>query len=148
MNKLQVLFARNVKNVVDIFNEWGNPFTETNSDFLAVDTSLVMADEVVQSIKEAENGTGNHLRVSERTHIPQNWKSILHVDSNKTELFKFPASVIESAVTPEGKIFVTTKGETVVSASPIDMSAIQPCTQEEVDHRMILHCAHAYKHGI
>jgi len=73
MNKLQVPFARNVKNVVDIFNEWGNPFTETSSNLLAVDTNLVMADEVVQSIKEAKNGTGNHLRVSERTHIPQNW---------------------------------------------------------------------------
>jgi len=48
-------FTRNVKNVVDIFNEWGNPFTETSSDLLAVDTNLVMADEVVQSIKEAED---------------------------------------------------------------------------------------------
>jgi len=72
----------------------------------------------------------------------------LCVDSNKTELFKFLASVIESAVTREGKIFVTMKGETVVSTSPIDISAIQPCTQEEADHRMMLHYTHAYKHDM
>jgi len=41
--------------VVDIFHEWGNPFAETSSDLLAVDTYLVIADEVVQSIKEAED---------------------------------------------------------------------------------------------
>ena len=41
--------------MVDIFNEWGNPFTEISSDLLAVDKNLVMADEVVQSLKEAED---------------------------------------------------------------------------------------------
>jgi len=66
-------------------------------------------------------GTGNHLRISERTRIPQNWRSFLRIDSNKTELFKFLAS---SAVTPKGKIFVITKGEAVLSTSPIDISAI------------------------
>jgi len=44
--RTQSRFARNVKNVVDIFNKWENPFTETSSDLLAVDTNLVMADEV------------------------------------------------------------------------------------------------------
>ncbi len=32
----------------------GNPFTETSSDLLAIDTKVIMADQVVQSIKEAE----------------------------------------------------------------------------------------------
>ena len=93
-------------------------------------------------------GTGNHLCVSERTCIPQNWRSFLRVDSNKTELFQFLASAIESAVTPEGKVFITTKGERVVSTSTLDISALQPCTQEEADYRIMLHCAHAHQHGL
>ena len=93
-------------------------------------------------------GTGNHLRVSERTRLSQNWRSFLRADSNKTELFQFLASIIESAVTPEGKIIVTTKGQGVKSTSTLDISDLQPCTQEEADHRIMLHCAHAYHHGM
>jgi len=47
--------ARNVKSVVDIFDEWGNPFTETSSDLFAVDTNVIMAYEVVQSVRKAED---------------------------------------------------------------------------------------------
>lgn len=90
-------------------------------------------------------GTGHHLRVSDRTHIPRNWRSFLRVDSNKTELFQFLAS---AAVIPEGKILITTKGECVISSSTLDMSFLQPCTQEEADHRIMLHCAHAHQHGM
>jgi len=105
------------------------------------------ADSLKAHMRECR-GTGNQLRVSERTRIPQNWKSFLRVDSNKTELFQYLASVIESAVTPDGKIFVTTKGERVKATGTLDISALQPCTQEEADHRIMLHCAHAYQHGM
>ena len=47
-------FASNVQSVIDAFNEMGNPFTETSSDLFAIDTKIIMADQVVQSIKEAE----------------------------------------------------------------------------------------------
>ena len=65
-----------------------------------------------------------------------------------SQLFQFLASVIESAVTPEGKIFLATKEERVVSTSTLDISALQPCTQEEADHHIMLHCAHAHQHGM
>ena len=62
MNKLheqtpstQSRFATNVKSVVEVFNEMGNPFTETSSDLFAIDTKMIMAEEVIQSIKEAED---------------------------------------------------------------------------------------------
>ena len=48
-------FARNVKSVVDIFIEYGNPFTETSSDLFSVDTNVFMANKVVQSVREAED---------------------------------------------------------------------------------------------
>ncbi|XP_014677523.1 PREDICTED: uncharacterized protein LOC106817375 [Priapulus caudatus] len=93
-------------------------------------------------------GTGDPLRVLKQTRIPQNWKSFLRVDSNKTELFKFLASAIEVTSTPTGKILVSTKGESVVSTSVLDVSDLEPCTHEEADYRMMLHCAHAFKHGL
>ena len=93
-------------------------------------------------------GTGDPLRVLESTRIPQNCKSVLRVDSNKTELFKFLATAVESTVPPIGKVLVTTKGEQVVSTDTLDVTDLQPCTHEEADYRVMLHCAHAHKHGL
>ena len=53
---------------------------------------------------------------------------------------------MESAVTPEAKVLITTKGESVVSTSTLDVSVLQPCSQEEADHRIMLHCAYAHQH--
>jgi len=105
------------------------------------------ADSLKAHTKESR-GTGNHLSVSERTRIPRNWRSFLHVDSNKRKLFQFFALLIESTATPQGKMLVTTKGERVESTSTSDISDLQPCTLEEADHHITLHCAHAYHHGI
>ncbi len=52
---IQSRFATNVRNVVDVFNDMGNPFTETSTDLLALDTKIIMADEVIQSVKTAED---------------------------------------------------------------------------------------------
>ena len=51
-------------------------------------------------------------------------------------------------MTPEAKVLVTTKGESVVSTSTLDVSVLQPCTQEEADHHIMLHCAHTHQHGL
>jgi len=74
----------------------------------------------------------------------------LHGDSNKRELFQFLALLIESTATTQGKMLVTKKGERIESNNTSDISALQPCTQlqEEADHRIMLHCAHAYHHGM
>ncbi len=105
------------------------------------------ADSLKAHIRQCR-GSGNPLRVSERTRIPQNWNTFLRVDSNKTELFKFLASAIESSTVPDGKVLVTTKGESVASNDTLDVSDLQPCTHEEADYRIILHCAHAHQNGL
>lgn len=35
-------------------NELGNPFTETSTDLLTLDTKVIMADDVIKNISEAE----------------------------------------------------------------------------------------------
>ena len=62
-------------------------------------------------------GTGNPLHISEKTRIPKNWRSFLRVDSNKTELFQFHASAIQSYITPVGNYSSQPKGK--VSHQPI-----------------------------
>lgn len=93
-------------------------------------------------------GTGEALRVSDKTRLPHNWKSFLRVDRNKTELFRFLATVIESESTVRGKMLVTTKGQSVASSATLDASGLQPCSHEEADYRMMLHCFHAYRSGM
>ena len=46
--------ATNVRNVVDVFNQMGNPFAETSFDLFAIETKVNMNDGVIQSIKRAE----------------------------------------------------------------------------------------------
>ena len=41
-----------MRNVVDVFNE--NLFAETSSDLLTIDTKIIMSDDVIQTIKTAE----------------------------------------------------------------------------------------------
>ena len=51
---IQNRFATNVRNVVDVFNQMGNPFAETSFDLFAIETKVIMSDGVIQSIKRAE----------------------------------------------------------------------------------------------
>ena len=55
---------------------------------------------------------------------------------------------MKSTPIPAGKTLITTH-ETDVFCTPTteDVSDLQPCTHEEVDYRMMLNAAHAYKAG-
>ena len=55
---IQNRFAAHVRHVVDVFNDMGNPFTETSSDLFAIDTKIIMSDEVIQSIKTKAEDIG------------------------------------------------------------------------------------------
>ena len=35
-----------------------------------------------------------------------------------------------------------------MSTDTLDVSDLQPGTHDEVDHRIMLHCAHAHQHGL
>jgi hypothetical protein len=92
-------------------------------------------------------GHGEALRVASSTRLPQNWKTFLRVDANKTGLFTFLAHTLESFELPEGKILVTTCEENVLMRPEHDVSQLAPCMQDEADGRMLLHAFHAYHQG-
>ena len=67
----------------------------------------------------------------------------MHVDSNKTKLFKFLATV-ESESTMLEKILVTLKGQNVASSTTLNVFLLQPFSHKEADYRMMLHSFYAY----
>ena len=75
------------------------------------------------------------------TVIPGNWLDFLHMDSNKTELFKFLSDALFKSYNQE-KQLVITDGESVLSKPPLcDLASnsLSPCSHEEADTRMLLH---------
>lgn len=96
----------------------------------------------------AKHGKGIRRYVVGKAAIPGNWQNILHVDSNKTELFSFLSKVLIQAFCKEEKEVVVTDGQRVLSTQPLpDLHTLATCSHEEADSRMLLHVSHAAKHG-
>ena len=92
----------------------------------------------------AKCGKGVRRHVVAGTVIPGNWQDFLHVDSNKTELFKFLSDALFKSYNQE-KQLVITDGESVLSKPPLcDLASLSPCSHEEADTRMLLHGIHAH----
>ncbi len=101
---IQSRFATNVRSVVDVFNEMGNPFTETSSDLLALDTKIIMADEVIQSIKKAEDlGTVQYKSFVEEHMVKMTKPFHDTIPKNNFTLFKLGHQKASS----KSKTFVT-----------------------------------------
>jgi len=87
------------------------------------------------------------MQVSETTKIPQNWQQFLRVGDNKAGLFHFLTNVpLADVVT---KTVMMTYDSTVVQfGESVDTSEISPCSHEEADTRLLLHCLHAARSGM
>ena len=96
-----------------------------------------------KSLKQAtrrKRGSGVPIRITEKTHVPTNWKNFLRVDNNKQELFVFLAEQINKIHIMEGKKLVVTIKENVIVLPVSDhKSSLEPCYHEEADTRMFLH---------
>ena len=94
------------------------------------------------SIKAAtreKRGSGKIIKVTGSTLIPKDWKTFLHVNENKEQLFMMLSEEIICLVA-EGKQIVCTKNEDVLTNdSGIAISNLMPCNHEEADTRMLLH---------
>lgn len=92
-------------------------------------------------------GKGVSRHVVARALIPRNWNDFLHVDSNKTELYKFLSHALFDLFNQEEKQLVITDGESVLSKPPLDdLTPLSPCNHEEANSRL-LHVNHAAHYG-
>jgi hypothetical protein len=111
----------------------------------------VVFDEYIKdSLKSAtreQRGSGGRLRVMATVKTPSNWQKFLRVDENKRELFTFLSNqVVQNGLTVDADI-VATVGEEAICVRDRDLSSLMPCTHEEADTRIMIHCRDAVIHG-
>lgn len=76
------------------------------------------------------------------------WQKFLHVDANKTQLYRFLTETVLQWFNLSDKQLVNTDGEKVYSKPPLpDISSLFPCNHKEAEGRMLLHASHAAHQG-
>ena len=89
-----------------------------------------------------------HQRVVASAPIFGNWQDFLRVDLNKTKIFSFLSKTLIQSFEEDNKELNATDGEQVPCApSQHETNLLAPCNHEEADSRMMLHVAHAARHG-
>lgn len=82
------------------------------------------------------------------TVMPKNWKDFLLVNENKTKLFAFLSREAVHLHLEEGKeLYATDGSEVFCSPAESYLARLAPCSQEEVDTRLLLHVADAVQKG-
>ena len=76
--------------------------------------------------------------VRKETPVPKNFKSFLHNEGNKTELFHLIADLIHEKNNCEITILGTNDTE-IIANKNVDHGGLSPCNKEEADTRMFLH---------
>ena len=95
--------------------------------------------------REPEGGRGIRRRVTGTTKTPQNWRSFLRDDSNKTELFNFLADKMCDADTTS--TIIVTRGDNAICNKVRSLDAVAPCSHEEADTRVFVHARDATSQG-
>ena len=82
-----------------------------------------------------------HRHIAAAACIPGNWQDFLHVNSNKTNLYKFLSHVLLDLFNQEEKQLVINDGEAVLTKPPIH--ELGSLSHEEADSSMLLHVSHS-----
>ena len=93
-------------------------------------------------------GEGTRRRVLDSAVIPKNWAGFLRNSDNKKELFCFISQRVSMLSSGSKEVYTTHLDDVLTAHHPDDcLDEIAPCNHEEADTRMLLHVAHASKHG-
>ncbi|KAK3743379.1 hypothetical protein QZH41_002123 [Actinostola sp. cb2023] len=103
----------------------------------------------LKSQTRSKRGHGQRRRVEPTSLIPRNWEEFLRVADNKVELFLFLAELCKAIQLPENKYVISTVGQDVACNVELDreFTGLAPCTQEEADTRLFLHCKDCVIYG-
>ena len=95
-----------------------------------------------------KRGKGIRRRVAPSTQIPKNWNNFLHVDENKTELFKFLSQQAIHLPIDQGRVIYANDGGNVltIEANAL-LTNLSTCLHDETDPQLLLHAADAVKKG-
>jgi hypothetical protein len=101
----------------------------------------------LKAVTRAKRGSGIRRKVVSTVALPRNWTDFLHSNENKAELFHFLSLHVTAQVFSAGKQVIVTDGSHVISSPAGVHDALDPCSHEEADTRMLLHVADAVKNG-
>ena len=90
-------------------------------------------------------GLGIKMLVTAGTKLPTNWSEFLHVDDNKSALFRFLADArLDNCTDLQGKVVLVTVNDDVeVVAGQVNTDVISPCSREEAVIKVILNSHHS-----
>ena len=101
----------------------------------------------LKSFTREKRGLGGRSRVQPTAQIPKKWSEFLRVDKNKVELFSMLSKIVVQ-IDANGKEILATDGENVLcSTASQSLDQLSPCTHEEADTRIIIHCLDAARKG-
>lgn len=105
-------------------------------------------DDSLKNCTRLNRGEGTRTRVSATTKIPKGWPNFLRISKNKEELFALLTERLSTLATPDKELYAT-DGEMVKTnnSKRCDLTALQPCSHEEADTRLMVHAADAAKEG-
>ena len=102
----------------------------------------------LKSSMRERRGIGRRHRVLPSAPLPRNWHEFLRVDENKTELFHL-LSLHITQIRVDGKEIIATDGQGILCAPHQEdlLSQLSPCSHEEADTRIFVHCVDAANRG-
>ena len=108
----------------------------------------VYLNDSLKGAARLKRGQGIRRRVVGTGVIPGNWQNFLRGNRNKTELFSYLSQIVAQMSLADDKQVYVTNGEQVLSnPKKEDNAALNPFRHEEADTHMLLHVAHASRHG-
>ena len=99
-------------------------------------------DDSLKSSARKKRGSGIRRRVLENVALPHNWPEFLRNSDNKKELFNFLAEKVQH-IREEGKVVISTQDANIVTSSDLSdeqRCRLSPCSHEEADTRIFVHC--------
>ncbi len=90
-----------------------------------------------------KRGKGVCRRVAANSNTPSNWKSFMREYSNKTELYNFLADKTRELCGQDSIICMTRDNGIVCNVQIPALTLLTPCSHEEADTRLFVHCKHA-----
>ena len=89
--------------MIEVFNELGNPFTEASDNLFALDTKLIMSDNVIDNITTAEaTGTEQYETFVESHLLKMPFND--NIKKNNLQLFKSGERKHSSAAKSKNKV--------------------------------------------
>ena len=85
-------------------------------------------------------------RIEPSSTIPANWDGFLRVGENKKELMRFLAAIRSTVDCFDNKVILS-YDQSVVSKPNEDIGNLSPCTHEEADARIFVHCLDSVREG-